>query len=76
MQVAVHSPRVRVNLYWSDEAKGFWADSPDLDGLTVAGDTREEVMAEARLAAETLLELSGVSDKPELTFADAEYRDE
>lgn len=66
---------LRVNVYYSQEAKGYWANSPDLDGLAVAGDTREEVMQEAEWAAETLLDLQGVREKPDLVFADAEFKE-
>lgn len=76
MQVATNARPIRVNVYYSPEAQGYWASSPDLDGLTVAGDTRDEVMQEARWAAETLLDLAGVRGVPELTFNDAEYTPE
>jgi predicted RNase H-like HicB family nuclease len=64
---------LRVNVYYSPEARGYWANSPDLDGLAVAADTRDELMQEAQWAAETLLDLAGDTEKPELTFADAQY---
>jgi predicted RNase H-like HicB family nuclease len=68
--------QIRVNIYRSQEANGYWAASPDLDGLAVAGDTRQEVMQEAQWAAETLLQLAGNPATPNLTFADAEYVEE
>jgi len=46
-----------VTLHFDSETKTFWADSPDIDGLVVTGEDMEEVQREARLAAETLLEL-------------------
>lgn len=49
----------------------YWADSPDLDGLTVEASSREELRQEAQWAAETLLDLQGIREKPELVFEDA-----
>jgi predicted RNase H-like HicB family nuclease len=47
-----------------------------LDGLAAAGKSREEVIQEARWAAETLLDLANVSSAPELSFTDAKFIDE
>ena len=71
MALATQSPQVRVNVFFSQDANSYWANSPDLDGLSAYGKTREEVEREARWAAEALLELAGVNAAPELTFQDA-----
>lgn len=68
--------RVRVNVFYSPEAQGYWANSPDLSGLSASGDTRAEVMQDAQCAAELLLELDGITEKPELSFEDAVYKPE
>ena len=57
------------------EAQGYWANSPDLDGLTVAADTREEVMQEAQWGGRDAVNLQGVREKPELVFTSAEYKE-
>jgi len=49
--------RFNVTLHFDRESKTFWANSPDIDGLVVAGEDLETVQREALLAAETLLEL-------------------
>jgi predicted RNase H-like HicB family nuclease len=76
MSVATHAPHVRVNVFFSPEAKSYWANSPDLDGLAASGKTRAEVEQEARWAAETLLEIAGVQGEPEFTFQDATFKPE
>jgi predicted RNase H-like HicB family nuclease len=74
---AVQSPRaIRVNVYYSQEARSYWADSPDLDGLAASGKTRAEVQQEALWAAETLFEINGTYGEPVLTFQDAELEPE
>lgn len=67
---------VLVNVYYSPEARSFWADSPDMDGLAASGKTRAEVEQEARWAAESLCEIAGLEQVPELVFQDAEFRPE
>ncbi|MDB5957703.1 hypothetical protein [Ramlibacter sp.] len=74
--MALESRVVRVNVYFDPEVESFWADSPDLDGLSASGKSRVEVEQEARWAAETLLELAGVQEPPRLNFEDAVYRPE
>jgi predicted RNase H-like HicB family nuclease len=69
----VHGPRaIRVNVYYSPEARSYWADSPDLDGLAASGKSRQEVEQEALWAAETLFEINGTEGVPQLAFQDAE----
>ncbi len=76
MAVATHAPRLRVNVFYSQDAHSYWANSPDLDGLAASGKTRAEVEQEARWAAEALLDLAGVPGTPELTFQDAIFKAE
>ena len=49
--------RVRVAVHFDDESRTLWADSPDLAGFAVAGDTLTELLREADAAARTLVEL-------------------
>jgi len=72
---AIATP-IRIHVYFDPQARRFWADSPDVDGLTVEAGTREELRQEAQWAAETLLELAGRAGAPELTFQDAVYKPE
>jgi predicted RNase H-like HicB family nuclease len=74
--MALESRPVRVNVYFDPEVESYWANSPDLDGLSASGKTRGELEQEAQWAAEALLELAGVKAPPELTFMDAVYRPE
>lgn len=67
---------IRINVYFDPEVRRFWADSPDLDGLTVEASSRDELRREAQWAAETLMELAGRPGAPELTFQDASYKPE
>lgn len=62
---------IRVNVYYSPEARSYWADSPDLDGLAASGKSRAEVEQEALWAAETLFEVNGTEGEPKLVFQDA-----
>ena len=48
---------MRVDVHFDQESKTFWADSPNLDGLVVSGQTLDELRDEVRSAAETLLEI-------------------
>jgi predicted RNase H-like HicB family nuclease len=77
MRAAQASRPIRVNIYYSPQARSYWANSPDLDGLAASGSTREEVEQEARWAAESLLELNGApGPRPELQFQDAVFQAE
>ncbi len=49
--------RVQVAVHFDDESKTLWADSPDLPGLAVAGDTLQELLHEAEAAAQVLVAL-------------------
>jgi len=48
--------RFTLIVHFDGEARVFWAESPDLDGLIVEGADLEEVRREALLAADMLLE--------------------
>jgi len=50
--------RFTLVVHFDSEARVFWAESPDLDGLVVEGADLEEVRREALLAADGLLEAS------------------
>ena len=65
---------VRVNIHRDADSTTYWADSPDLDGLVVSGQTLDELRLEIRSAAEALLELevkTPTQTTPELRFRDA-----
>jgi len=49
--------RFTLVVHFDSEARVFWAESPDLDGLVVEGADLQEVRREALLAADMLLEL-------------------
>jgi predicted RNase H-like HicB family nuclease len=77
MRAARSAGPIRVHVYYSAQAHGCWANSPDLDGLAASGTTRAEVEQEARWAAEALLDLEGwQGPQPELKFEDAVFRAE
>lgn len=64
---------IRVLVYYSPQARSYWAESSDLNGLAASGKTRAEVEQEALYAAETLFEIKGIHARPTLSFEDAEY---
>jgi len=57
-----NSQQFILNIYFDPESNSFWATSPDIDGLCIAGENLQTLQREARLAAEVLLELQ---DDPE-----------
>lgn len=64
---------LRIDVFYDDESKSFWAKSPDLDGLVVSGQTLDELRNEVRGAAESLLELEmhgRAVAQPEYRFRD------
>jgi predicted RNase H-like HicB family nuclease len=70
---------LRVDVHFDKESKTYWADSPDVDGLAVAGDTIEEVRSEAMNAAFALIDLHlqlprnvQVRNKPALQYREAD----
>lgn len=64
---------LRVDVYFDQESKSYWAKSPYLDGLVVSGETLDQLRDEVRGAAEALmeLELNGqAAPHPEYRFRD------
>ena len=64
---------IRVDVYFDEESKSFWAKSSNLDGLVVSGETLDELRNEVRAAAATLLELElhgRAVARPEYRFRD------
>lgn len=49
--------RVRVDVFFDNESRSYWAQSPHLDGLVVAGKDLDELHREAVSAASALLAL-------------------
>eukprot|EP01032_Pedospumella_encystans_P019617 gene19617-22309_t len=50
--------RLRVDVHFDEESKSYWADSPDLDGLVVAGADLDDLHDEVRIAVSDLLSLA------------------
>lgn len=50
--------KVRVNVHHDADSNTYWAESPDLDGLAVAGDSLDELHREVVSASHALLELA------------------
>jgi predicted RNase H-like HicB family nuclease len=48
----------RINVHHDTESNSLWADSPDLDGLVVSGQTLDELHREAISAAGELIQLA------------------
>ncbi|KEH08271.1 hypothetical protein GY14_20730 [Delftia tsuruhatensis] len=49
--------KVRVDVHYDEESSSFWAKSPSLDGLVVAGANLDELREEVISAASELLAL-------------------
>lgn len=49
---------VRVHVHRDPESNTYWADSPDLDGLVVAGSDLDELRQEVSIGAHDLIELA------------------
>jgi len=66
---------LRITIHFDRETNSYWADSPDLRGLVVTGDTLDELRQEARDAAGVLLEMSldghAPPAQPDFMFKDA-----
>ena len=54
---------VRVQVYFDEESKSFWASSADLDGLAVSGGDLDELRSEVIAAAGLLISLAVHSTK-------------
>jgi len=77
MTTAAYDHRsIVVNVFYSEESHGFWANSPDLAGLAASGTSRAEVEQEAMYAAETLYEIKGIHCRPRLEFREATFQPE
>ena len=50
--------KFRVQLHCDEETGTYWADSEDLDGLVVSGETLDDLKDEVLSAASSLLELA------------------
>jgi predicted RNase H-like HicB family nuclease len=50
--------RLRVDVFYDAESKSYWAQSPDLDGLIVGGQTLDELHTEISTAASELLSIA------------------
>lgn len=55
---------VRIHAHYDAESKSYWADSPDLDGMVVAGGDLDELQQEAIAATGELLSLAMTSKSP------------
>ena len=66
---------VRVHVHFDVESQSYWADSPDLDGLTVAGQDLDELHTEAVAAANELLDLA-IHNPKARAFTELRIRDE
>lgn len=68
--------KVRVCVHFDPETKSYWTTSPDLDGLTVTGNSLDELFKEAMAGMDTLLdmELNGdhahIEARPQLSFSE------
>lgn len=49
---------VRVHVHFDKASNTYWAESPDLDGLTVSGADLDELHREVMSAADELLQLA------------------
>ena len=66
--------KLRVDIHFDAESQSFWANSPDLDGLVVSGQTLDEVRDEAMSAATELLDMqltTPAKASAEMTFTQA-----
>ena len=59
--------QVRVEVHYDPEVKSYWTTSPDLDGLTVCADTLDELLREAKIGIDELIELSLNTDRVHAT---------
>lgn len=53
-----------VNIFYSDEDRGYIADIPDLESCSAFGDTPQEALAEVERAKETWLAAALAEGKP------------
>lgn len=63
---------VRVHVHYDPDAKSYWTSSPDLSGLIVTGETLDEVLKEARIGIDGLMDLElghNINAEPQVRFA-------
>jgi len=53
-----------INIFYSDEDKGYIADIPDLNHCSAFGETPEEALSEVLKAKDAWLEAARVNGKP------------
>jgi len=53
-----------INIFYSDEDRGYIADIPDLDSCSAFGDTPEHALAEVEKAKRAWLEAARAAGKP------------
>jgi predicted RNase H-like HicB family nuclease len=53
-----------INMFYSDEDRGYIADIPDLDSCSAFGDTPEQALAEVEKAKRAWLEAARAAGKP------------
>ena len=49
---------VRVQVFFDEESKSYWAKSPDLDGLVVSGSSLDDIRSEVSAATRELLTIA------------------
>lgn len=53
-----------INIFYSEEDKGYIADIPDLEACSAFGKTEEEALREVKLAKEAWIEAAKAEGKP------------
>jgi predicted RNase H-like HicB family nuclease len=53
-----------INIFYSDEDKGYIADIPDLESCSAFGKTPEEALAQVKLAKDAWLQAAREAGKP------------
>lgn len=53
-----------INIFYSDEDRGYIADIPDLEHCSAFGETPEEALAQALIAKKAWLEAAKTEGKP------------
>jgi predicted RNase H-like HicB family nuclease len=53
-----------INIFYSDEDKGYIADIPDLEACSAFGSSAEEALREVQVAKETWIEAARAEGKP------------
>jgi predicted RNase H-like HicB family nuclease len=66
---------VRVHVHLDKASNTYWAESPDLDGLTVSGTDLDELHREVLAASDELLQLA-VNGHPTRTRTEMRIRDD